>query len=121
VPHLEIVGSKFFGPGSDRLNFFGPGPDRVESETYPRRDGHPWLFISDFRYIVNCLCLACSDVMCSIDVLNMWLKNRLPTKDMASECMVRKTQQSSAHSKYNIKYPLYFILVTVFVIYHFLF
>ncbi len=63
--------------------------------------------------IVNCSCLACSDEMCPIDILNTWLKNRLPSKDMQSECKSRTPPQSSAQSEYNTKYRLYFILISI--------
>ncbi|CAF1348305.1 unnamed protein product, partial [Rotaria sordida] len=38
----------------------------------------------------------CSNVMCPIEILNRWLENRLPSKDMKTECMPRRSHPSLA-------------------------
>ncbi|CAF1238580.1 unnamed protein product [Rotaria sordida] len=40
--------------------------------------------------------LPCSNVMCPIEILNRWLENRLPSKDMKTECMPRRSHPSLA-------------------------
>jgi hypothetical protein len=61
--------------------------------------------------------VACDDIICSIEILNKWLENRLPKKDMKTECM----SPSFSQSIFNNKYQLNIYLCIILIIYHFIF